>query len=70
MNDLINLKKIIINLKDNHIKNKGFSNLLNSLKKIDTLKNLSSLEKKKKLLNFLTYKGWEKEMIYEKLNSF
>ena len=41
-----------------------------SFKKIDALKDLSSLEKKKKLLNFLTYKGWEKEMIYEKLNSF
>ena len=41
-----------------------------SLKKIDALKDLSTIEKKKKLLNFLTYKGWEKEMIYEKLNSF
>ena len=41
-----------------------------SIKKMDALKDLSSLEKKKKLLNFLSYKGWEKEMIYEKLNSF
>ncbi len=37
---------------------------------MDALKDLSSIEKKKKLLNFLIYKGWEKEMIYEKLNSF
>ena len=41
-----------------------------STKKLESIKNLDALEKKKKLLNFLTYKGWEKEMIYDKLNSF
>ena len=40
-----------------------------SSKKIESLKKFNTQEKKQKLLNFLTYKGWEKEMIYEKLNS-
>ncbi|MBK79035.1 MAG: recombinase RecX [Flavobacteriaceae bacterium] len=41
-----------------------------SNKKLDTLKSLNPIKRKEKLLAFLTYKGWEKEMIYEKLNSF
>ncbi|MAU58595.1 MAG: recombinase RecX [Flavobacteriaceae bacterium] len=41
-----------------------------SSKKIESLKKLNTQEKKRKLITFLTYKGWEKEMIYEKLNSF
>ena len=44
-------------------------NLVSS-KKLDTLKNLNPIERKKKLFAFLIYKGWEKDMIYEKLNSF
>ena len=41
-----------------------------SSKKIESLKNFDIQAKKKKLFNYLIYKGWEKEMIYEKLNSF
>ena len=41
-----------------------------SNKKLDILKSLNPIERKKKLVTFLTYKGWEKEMIYDKLNSF
>ena len=44
-------------------------NLVSS-KKLDKLKNLNPIERKKKLFTFLIYKGWEKDMIYEKLNSF
>lgn len=40
-----------------------------SNKKLEFFKHLNTQEKKKKLLNFLVYKGWEKEIIYEKLNS-
>ena len=44
--------------------------VLVSSKKLDTLKNLNPIERKKKLFAFLIYKGWEKDMIYEKINSF
>lgn len=36
-------------------------------KKLDSLKGLSREEKKRKLFNYLLYRGWEKDLIYDRL---
>ena len=41
-------------------------NLFN--KKLASLDHLSLINKKKKILSFLLYKGWETNLIYEKIN--
>ncbi len=37
--------------------------------KLDKLNNYSSFDKKRKLLQYLSYRGWENEMIYQKINT-
>jgi len=38
-------------------------------KKIDSLKGISIQKKKKKLIDYLLYRGWESHLIYEKANA-
>lgn len=39
-----------------------------SEKKIETLQQKTKQEKKKKLLNYLVYRGWENQLIYQVIN--
>ena len=43
-----------------------FENLFN--KKLSSLENLNSIDKKKKIFSYLQYRGWETNLIYEKIN--
>lgn len=43
-----------------------FENLFN--KKLSSLENLSRIDKKKKIFSYLQYRGWETNLIYEKIN--
>ena len=43
-----------------------FENLFN--KKLSSLENLNVINKKKKIFSYLQYRGWETNLIYEKLN--
>jgi regulatory protein len=38
-------------------------------KKANTLEHLPPLKKKKKLVDYLLYRGWESELIYDKINT-
>ena len=43
--------------------------MLNSAKKrINSIKELNKLKKKKKLADYLLYRGWESHLVYEKVN--
>jgi regulatory protein len=75
-------RKIIIELKSRKISsyniNEGLKEIneidyLNKLenlfnKKLASLDHLSLINKKKKILSFLLYRGWETNLIYEKIN--
>jgi regulatory protein len=37
-------------------------------KKLSSLSKLSSIEKKKKIISYLLYRGWESNLIYSKIN--
>ncbi|MDA8641261.1 RecX family transcriptional regulator, partial [Flavobacteriaceae bacterium] len=37
-------------------------------KKLASLDHLSLINKKKKILSFLLYRGWETNLVYEKIN--
>ena len=43
-----------------------FENLFN--KKLSSLENLNSIDKKRKIFSYLQYRGWETNLIYEKIN--
>ena len=43
-----------------------FENLFN--KKLSSLENLNRIDKKKKIFSYLQYRGWETNLIYEKIN--
>lgn len=37
-------------------------------KKVDSIKEINTLKKKKKLIDYMLYRGWESHLVYEKVN--
>ncbi len=37
-------------------------------KKLSSLDGINTLSKKKKIISYLTYRGWESNLIYDKIN--
>jgi len=75
-------RKIILELKSRKVSNYNLKEGLKEINEIDyldkletlfnkklaSLDHLSLINKKKKILSFLLYRGWETNLIYEKLN--
>ena len=63
------VKKFIIDEEINKISKRDYYDYFNefSINKIKTLKG-SKEQKKRSFLNYFTYRGWENNLIYEKLN--
>ena len=63
------IKKFIIDKEINKISKEDYYQYFNefSNNKIKTLKG-SKEQKKRSFINYFTYRGWEKNLIYEKLN--
>ena len=63
------IKKFIIDQEINKISNEDYCQYFNefSNNKIKTLKG-SKEQKKRSFVNYFTYRGWENNLIYEKLN--
>ena len=59
---------IILGLKE--IENQEYQNKFDEIfkKKISSLDNLSKTIKKKKIISYLLYRGWESNLIYSKIN--
>lgn len=61
----LNIKKGLSEINEFDYQEK-FENLFN--KKLSSLENLNSIDKKKKIFSYLQYRGWETNLIYEKIN--
>lgn len=66
------LSKYTINKALGNISNEEYLETFNSLveKKLKTLKSASSLSDKRKLADYLLYRGWEPHLVYEKVSDF
>lgn len=60
-----NIKKGLLEIPETDYLEK-FENLFN--KKLSSLENLNRIDKKKKIFSYLQYRGWETNLIYEKIN--
>ncbi|MBL6648311.1 MAG: RecX family transcriptional regulator [Flavobacteriaceae bacterium] len=61
----INIKRGLMEIDEVEYKNK-LENIFN--KKLSSLENQSVINKKKKIFTYLSYRGWEINLIYEKIN--
>jgi len=61
----INIKRGLMEIDEVDYKNK-LENIFN--KKLSSLGNQSVINKKKKIFSYLSYRGWETNLIYEKIN--
>ena len=61
----INIKRGLMEIDEVEYKNK-LENIFN--KKLSSLGNQSVINKKKKIFSYLSYRGWETNLIYEKIN--
>ena len=61
----INIKRGLMEIDEVEYKNK-LENIFN--KKLSSLENQSVINKKKKIFSYLSYRGWETSLIYEKIN--
>ena len=61
----INIKRGLMEIDEVEYKNK-LENIFN--KKLSSLKNQNVINKKKKIFSYLSYRGWETNLIYEKIN--
>lgn len=61
----INIKRGLMEIDEAEYKNK-LENIFN--KKLSSLGNQSVINKKKKIFSYLSYRGWETNLIYEKIN--
>ena len=61
----INIKRGLMEIDEVEYKNK-LENIFN--KKLSSLDNQSVINKKKKIFSYLSYRGWESNLIYEKIN--
>ena len=64
------ISKHNINLAISQIPNYEYMEVFNALakKKVDSLFETNKLKKKKKLADYLLYRGWESHLVYEKVN--
>jgi len=65
------INKTIIQMALNEIEESDYLQTFHDLaeKKADTLNQFSLLKKKKKLADYLLYRGWESHLVYEKTNA-
>ena len=61
----LNIKRGLMEIDEVEYKNK-LENIFN--KKLSSLGNQSVINKKKKIFSYLSYRGWETNLIYEKIN--
>ena len=61
----INIKRGLMEIDEVEYKNK-LENIFN--KKLSSIGNQSVINKKKKIFSYLSYRGWETNLIYEKIN--
>ena len=61
----INIKRGLMEIDEVEYKNK-LENIF--IKKLSSLENQSVINKKKKIFSYLSYRGWETNLIYEKIN--
>jgi len=64
------ISKHNINLAISQISNYEYFEVFNALakKKVDSLLETNKFKKKKKLADYLLYRGWESHLVYEKVN--
>lgn len=64
------ISKVNINQALNTIENEEYIEVFNSLaeKKASSIKENNKFKKRKKLIDYLLYRGWESHMVYEKAN--
>lgn len=65
-----NISKFLINQALGQISDVEYQTVFEALahKKVNSLKGVSVLKKKKKLADYLLYRGWEPHLVYEKIN--
>jgi len=64
------ISKININLAISEIDSDEYNNVFNNLakKKANSILETNILKKKKKLIDYLLYRGWESHLVYDKVN--
>ncbi|WP_341215257.1 regulatory protein RecX [uncultured Wocania sp.] len=64
------ISKVNINQALNTIENGEYIEIFNSLaeKKVNSIKETNIYKKRKKLIDYLLYRGWESHLVYEKAN--
>lgn len=64
------ISKVIIKSALNSISDADYYDTFNALaeKKVETIKESNKFKKKKKLADYLLYRGWESHLVYEKVN--
>lgn len=67
-----NISKYLIQKALNQVSDVEYQATFEALahKKANSLKGISVLKKKKKLADYLLYRGWESHLVYEKINQF
>jgi len=67
-----NISKYLIQKALNQVSDVEYQATFEALahKKANSLKGISALKKKKKLADYLLYRGWESHLVYEKINQF
>lgn len=65
-----NISKYLIQKALNQVSDVEYQATFEALahKKANSLKGISALKKKKKLADYLLYRGWESHLVYEKIN--
>lgn len=65
-----NISKVNINLGISEIDNEEYIDVFNDLaeKKFNMILEANKMKKKKKLIDYLLYRGWESYLVYEKVN--
>lgn len=66
------ISKYSIEIALNEIKEEDYLNTLDDLilKRIDQINEQNKFKKRKKVADYLLYRGWESHLIYEKINDY
>lgn len=66
-----NISKFSINAAIKEISDEDYLLAFNALaeKRVEAIRETNKLKKKKKLIDYLLYRGWESHLVYEKVNS-
>ena len=64
------ISKVNINLALKEIEGPEYIEVFNALseKKVNSIREVNKLKKKRKLLDYLLYRGWESHLVYDKVN--